>query len=124
MFMGEDKELDLLKARRLLELKKKFTKKTKKTKEEESRDLVLSRLVDRGEEVLIIAERDYPKNTALIVNKLAELIKSGSLKGFISGGELLWLFRALGMDIRIETKIMIKEDGRLIPIKDKLKSEQ
>ncbi|MGB9659850.1 MAG: double-stranded DNA-binding protein [Nitrososphaerales archaeon] len=122
--MEEDKELDLLKARRLLELKKKFTKKTKKTKEEESRDLVLSRLVDRGEEVLIIAERDYPKNTALIVNKLAELIKSGSLKGFISGGELLWLFRALGMDIRIETKIMIKEDGRLIPIKDKLKSEQ
>ncbi|MEM3068925.1 MAG: hypothetical protein QXH58_03335 [Nitrososphaerales archaeon] len=119
--MGEDKELDLLKAKRLLELKKKFTK---KTKEEGSRDLVLSRLVDRGEEVLIIAERDYPKNTALIVDKLAELIRSGSLKGFISGGELLWLFRALGMDIRIETKIMIKEDGRLIPIKDKLKSEQ
>ncbi|MEM2955895.1 MAG: hypothetical protein QXM25_04175 [Nitrososphaerales archaeon] len=122
--MGEDKELDLLKAKRLLELKKKFTKKTKETKEEGSRDLVLSRLVDRGEEVLIIAERDYPKNTALIVDKLAELIRSGSLKGFISGGELLWLFRALGMDIRIETKIMIKEDGRLIPIKDKLKSEQ
>lgn len=119
--MGEDRDLDLLKARKFLEFKKKFTK---KTKEEESRDLVLSKLVDRGDEVLMIAERDYPKETASIVNKLAELIKSGSLRGYISGGELLWLFRALGMDIRIETKIMIKEDGRLIPIKDKLKSEQ
>jgi DNA-binding TFAR19-related protein (PDSD5 family) len=119
--MEEDKELDLLKARKFLELKKKFIK---KTREEEARELVLSRLVDRGDEVLMIAEKNYPKNTAIIVNKLAELIKSGSLKGYISGGELLWLFRALGMDIHIETKIMIKEDGRLVPIKDKLKPEQ
>ncbi|MEM3383045.1 MAG: hypothetical protein QXL52_04630 [Nitrososphaerales archaeon] len=119
--MEEDKDLELLKTRKLLELKKKFIK---KTEEEESRDLVLSRLVDRGEEVLMIAERDYPKNTAIIVKKLAELIKSGSLKGYISGGELLWLFRALGMDIRIETKIMIKEDGKLVSLKDKLKFKE
>ncbi|MCP8307418.1 MAG: double-stranded DNA-binding protein [archaeon] len=118
--MGEDKELDLLTAKKLLELKKKLTK---KPKEETSRDLVLSRLVDRGEEVLTIAEKSYPKNTAIVVDKLAELIKSGDLKGYISGGELLWLFRKLGMNIRIETKIMVKEDGRLIPIKDKLKSD-
>ncbi|MEM3437594.1 MAG: hypothetical protein QXP55_03540 [Nitrososphaerales archaeon] len=119
--MEEDKDLELLKTRKFLELKKKFIK---KTKEEESRDLVLSRLVDRGDEVLMIAERDYPKDTAIIVNKLAELIKSGALKGYISGGELLWLFRALGMDIRIETKIMIKEDGKLVPLKDKLKVKE
>ncbi|MEM3584150.1 MAG: hypothetical protein QW193_02570 [Nitrososphaerales archaeon] len=121
IFMEEDKDLELLKTRKFLELKKKFIK---KTKEEESRDLVLSRLVDRGDEVLMIAERDYPKDTAIIVNKLAELIKSGALKGYISGGELLWLFRALGMDIRIETKIMIKEDGKLVPLKDKLKVKE
>ncbi len=119
--MGEDKELDLLKAKRLLELKKKLTE---KPKEETARDLVLSRLVDRGEEVLMIAEKYYPKNTAIVVDKLAELIRSGSFKGFISGGELLWLFRSLGMNIHIETKIMIKEDGRLISIKEKLKSDK
>ncbi|MGQ9469099.1 MAG: DNA-binding protein [Nitrososphaerales archaeon] len=121
--MREDKELDLLKAKKLLELKKKLTKKPK-PKEETPRDLVLSRLVDRGEEVLMIAEKYYPENTAIVVDKLAELIRSGSLKGFISGGELLWLFRALGMNIHVETKIVVKEDGRLIPIKDKLKSDQ
>lgn len=119
--MGEDKEIDLLTAKKFLELKKKLAK---KPKEETPRDLVLSRLVDRGDEVLMAAEKYYPKNTAIIINKLAELIKSGDLKGYISGGDLLGLFRALGMNIRIETKIMIKEDGRLIPIKEKLKSDQ
>jgi len=118
--MEEDKEIDLLTARKFLELKKKLTQ---KPKEETSRDLVLSRLVDRGEEVLMIAEKYYAKNTSTIVDKLAELIKSGNLKGYISGGELLGLFRALGMRIRIETKIMIKKDGRLMSIKDKLKSD-
>ncbi len=122
--MGEDKEIDLLTAKKFLELKKKLVQKKTIPKEETSRDLVLSRLVDRGDEVLTVAEKYYPKNTATIVNKLAELIKSGDLKDNISGGELLGLFRALGVNIRVETKIMIKEDGRLIPIKEKLKSDE
>ena len=122
--MGEDKEIDLLTAKKFLELKKKLVQKKTVPKEETSRDLVLSRLVDRGDEVLTVAEKYYPKNTAIVVDKLAELIRSGSFKGFISGGELLWLFRSLGMNIHIETKIMIKEDGRLISIKEKLKSDK
>jgi len=124
--MGENEELDLLMAKKMLEMKKRLSKKPEKEpkKEENLREILLNRLVDRGEEVLLTAERYYPKRTAVIVNYLAELIKSGTLKDFISGGELLYLFRTLGMNISVQTKIMVKKDGKLVSIGDKLKSDQ
>ncbi|MCP8304341.1 MAG: double-stranded DNA-binding protein [archaeon] len=123
--MGENKELDLLMAKKMLEMKKRLSQKSKEEpKKETPRDILINRLVDRGEEVLLTAERYYPERTAIIVKHLVELIKSKGLKGTISGGELLYLFRSLGMKISVETKIMVKEDGRLISIRDKLKSSQ
>jgi len=115
-------------AKKMLELKKRLSQKPKEEhkepKKETHKDILLNRLVDRGEEVLLTAERYYPQRTTIIVKHLAELIKSGDLKDMISGGELLYLFRSLGMNISVETKIMVKEDGRLFSIRDKLKSNQ
>ncbi|MCP8310011.1 MAG: hypothetical protein L6N95_02430 [Candidatus Methylarchaceae archaeon HK01B] len=123
--MRENEELDLLMAKKMLEMKKRLSQKSKEEpKKETPRAILLSRLVDRGEEVLLTAERYYPERTAIIVKHLVELIKSKGLKGTISGGELLYLFRSLGMRISVETKIMVKEDGRLVSIRDKLKSSQ
>ncbi|MGQ9719363.1 MAG: DNA-binding protein [Nitrososphaerales archaeon] len=117
--MGEDRDLEIIRAKKMLELRKKLARRN-----EAPRDILLSRLVDRGDEVLLMAEKSYPEVTTKIINRLVELIRSGALRGFISGGELLWLFRSLGMDVRIETKIMVKKDGRLVSIMDKLKSSQ
>ncbi|MFN3621665.1 MAG: DNA-binding protein [Nitrososphaerales archaeon] len=118
---SEDKDLELIRARKMMELRKKLLKQSEAEKKPEPRSILVSRLVDRGLDVLKTAERAYPEETKLVVKKLAELIEQGYIKGYITGGELLSLFRALGMPISVETTISVVEDGRLVPLADKLR---
>lgn len=117
-----DPELEIIKARKLREMKKKADSKEPKVKSD--RDLLVEHLVDRGVEVLAVAESQYPKETAIIVTKLAEFIKSGELQGTISGGVLLSLFRSIGLRIRMDTKISVEEHGRFVSLADKLKNKE
>lgn len=118
---SEDKDLELITARKMIELRKRMLKQSEAEKKPEPREIVVKRLVDRGLDVLEAAERTYPEETKLVVKKLAELIEQGYIKGYITGGELLTLFRALGMPVYVETTISIVEDGRLVPLADKLR---
>jgi hypothetical protein len=43
------------------------------------------------------------------------------IKNRISGGELLALFRSIGMNLRINTTIQIEDHGKLVSLSDKLK---
>jgi hypothetical protein len=114
----DDKDLELLKTKKILSLRKNLvSKKIVQT----NRDVLIRKLGYRGQEVLESAERSYPKETAVIIDKIAEMIKKGILLGEISGGELLSLFRKIGMNVHVETKFAIKEHGRLISLSDKLK---
>ena len=61
--MEEDKELELIRMKKLLELRKRLMAK----REPSPRELVVSRLVDRGLEVLEAAERQYPKRSKVVV---------------------------------------------------------
>jgi DNA-binding TFAR19-related protein (PDSD5 family) len=122
----EDKELEYLRAKKMLELRRRIAEAEKlklKPKEKSSRDILVSRLVNRGLEVLETAEKYYPDKTALIVDKLAEAVKNGSITGLISGGELYWLFRQIGMRLQIPTSIQIEKHGKLVPLTEKLKHE-
>jgi DNA-binding TFAR19-related protein (PDSD5 family) len=119
MTSSEDSELRLIMNRKLRELMAKASKEAKQ--EKTPRDILLSHLVDRGEEVLAAAEAQYPNETKAIVIKLAELYSSGRMEGDISGGELLYLFRRLGLDVRIETSIKVEEHGKLVDLSDKFK---
>jgi hypothetical protein len=120
--MESDKELELLKIRKLHEIRKRLA--VQNPKKPTDRDLLVSKLVDRGVEVLEVAEASYPKETAVIVKKLAELINKEKFKDFISGGELFWLFRRMGMKIHIKTTINIAKHGKIIPLAEKLKTEE
>lgn len=119
--MEGDRELEFLKAKKLLELQRRL--KAQERKEKSAREVLVSRLVDRGVEVLEAAEASYPKETALIVERLAQLIKNGSIKGYIAGGELLSLFRALGLRVSVQTTISVEEHGKFVPLAEKLKSK-
>ena len=122
--MVSDKDLDFLTAKKMLALKRRIAASGKpEAKPQSSRDIVASRMVDRGLEVLELAEKHYPEQVSIIVENLADLIKKGGINGFISGGELLWLFRQMGLRIHVETSIQVKKDGKLVPLKEKLKSE-
>ena len=127
----EDSELERLKAKRLAEMQKNLMSKqgsqnpsaqTKKPAEN-PRDILLKVLGFRGLEVLENAESQFPNETKIIVEKLSELIKSGEINETIDGGKLLTLFRSVGLNIRMETKINVEQDGKFVSLTDKLSSK-
>ena len=122
-----DPDLEIIRARKLRELKRKVESeklKSEKPKVKTERDILVEYLVDRGIEVLATAEYQYPEETAIVVTKIVEVIKKGELKENISGGTLLSLFRSLGLRVRMDTKISVEEHGRFISLTDKLKHEE
>lgn len=127
--MSEDRDIEIIKARKLKEMKEKAAaieraKSAPEKKEKSARELVASFLYDRGDEVLNAAYAQYPAQTEAIVSKIAELIKSGELRERISGGELLSLFRSVGLRVRIDTSIRIQQDGKLVSFSEKLKQNE
>lgn len=86
-----------------------------------NREIISNYLYDRGEEVLTLAESQFPIQTKSIINGIVELIGAGEIKQRISGGELLALFRSVGVNIRINTSIKIEDHGKLVSFSEKLK---
>jgi DNA-binding TFAR19-related protein (PDSD5 family) len=127
MNQEEDPELAIIKARKMKQLKEKaaLIEKIKESradvKKVDDKELLLKYLYDRGDEVLELAESQYPVQAKLVVNRIVELIKSGDIDSLISGGELLAIFRSVGMRIRVDTSIRIQEHGKFISMGDKLK---
>ena len=122
----EDKELEQLKKKRLAEMQKNISFKKQKneqvsTKKREPtpRELVLKYLGFRGLEVLQNAEYQYPNETKIVIQKLAELITAGEINEKLDGGKLLTLFRVVGLNIHMKTKINVEEDGKFISISEK-----
>jgi hypothetical protein len=87
------------------------------------RDFLISYLYDRGNEVLDIAEQQFPFQTKIIIKRLNELIRYGEITK-ISGGDLLSVFRSLGLNIRINTNISISDHGKTISFSEKLKQSR
>ena len=86
------------------------------------RDILVERLGFRGLEVLKNAESQFPNDTAMVIEKLTELITSGEITEILDGGKLLMLFRSIGLNIRMETKINVEQDGKFVSLSDKLSS--
>ena len=127
---GDDKELELLKAKRLAEMQKNLSMQdqlSENTTEESKkpkfslRDYVVNSLGHRGMEVLQNAEYQFPNESKIIIEKLGELISSGDINETLDGGKLLVLFRSVGLSIRMENKINVEKDGKFISIADKFK---
>lgn len=123
----DDLELERLKAKRLAEMQKNIStirettvQKEEKKETKNPRDIVLNSLGFRGQEVLEAAEFQFPNETRTIIGQLAELIKSGELNEKINGGQLLELFRTVGLRVRINTKINVEQDGKFVSLSDKL----
>ena len=127
----EDSELERLKAKRLAEMQKNISIKrdvesipepTNESISETPRDLLIKILGFRGVEVLENAESQFPNETKMIVEKLSELIKSGEINTSeenIDGGKLLAVFRSVGLNIRMATKINVEQDGKFVSLSDK-----
>ena len=129
--MSEDKDLERLQAKRLEEMQKNLSsqqakekitasQKEQKDNKPSPREVVIKQLGYRGLEVLQNAEYQFPKETEIILLKLSELISSGDITEVLDGGNLLALFRSIGINIRMKTKINVEKDGKFVSLSDKL----
>ena len=122
----EDNELEQLKKKRLAEMEKNLALKnkqeqpTEQQKEPTAREILVKRLGYRGLEVLQNAESQFPSDTNIVVEKLGELLNSGEINEEIDGGKLLVLFRSVGINVRMENKINVEQDGKFVSLSDKL----
>ena len=128
---NDDSELERLKAKRLAEMQRNIQNSQTQNQPEpnstptkNSRDVVLERLGFRGLEVLQNAENQFPNETKMIIQKLSELISSGEITETLDGGKLLSLFRAVGISVRMETKINVEKDGKFVSLTDKLSNQK
>jgi len=128
----EDSELERLKAKRLAEMQKNISTKQeveptpdveKEKVPENPRDSLIKILGFRGLEVLQNAESQFPNETKMIIEKLSELIKTGEINESIDGGKLLTLFRSVGINVRMATKINVEQDGKFVSLTDKLSNQ-
>jgi DNA-binding TFAR19-related protein (PDSD5 family) len=127
--MEEDLDIEILKAKKMQEIMQRMMKQKKENKdikkrEPSEREILRSYLYDRGDEVLKLAESQFPSETRAIINRIVELINSGEINQKISGGELLSLFRTIGINVKINTTIKIEEHGKYMSFAEKLKQNK
>ena len=112
----EDSELERLKAKRLAEMQKNIsTKQETKSDSEPQKETVLEN-----------AESQFPNESKMIVEKLSELIKTGEIDESLEsldGGKLLALFRSVGLNVRMATKINVEQYGKFVSLSDKLSNQ-
>jgi DNA-binding TFAR19-related protein (PDSD5 family) len=130
--LEEDAELNLINARKLAELKRRAERASIASElkaaaaqkpARSSRDILLEALYDRGDEVLQTAYQAYPRQTPIVVDQLARLLVQNGMREKISGGELLQLFRNLGLRFSMKTTIKVQDKGKFVDLKDKLKMD-
>ncbi len=130
----EDKELEKLKEKRLAEMQKNISFQQKQEELVDAhkdaqknapnpRDVLVSKLGFRGLEVLENAEAQFPNETKIVIEKLAELLTSGEIDEEIDGGKLMILFRSIGMNVRVQTTINVEQEGKFVSLSDKLSSK-
>ncbi len=131
----DDSDLELIKARKMKKLQEQLASKEKdkiklelqnKTNNnkpvgiDSERNFLLRYLYDRGDEVLKLAEQQFPLQTKIVIKRLNEMIRFGEISK-ISGGDMLAVYRSLGLNIRVNTHISISDHGKTISFSDKLK---
>ena len=127
----DDSELQRLQAKRLAEMQKNISSRETvdekpKSIEEKTvnpREALIKQLGFRGLEVLTNAESQFPNETKMIIDKLYELIKTGEITEVLDGGKLLGLFRSIGLNVKMDTKINIQQDGKFVSLTDKLSNK-
>jgi DNA-binding TFAR19-related protein (PDSD5 family) len=125
---NDDHDIDIIKARKLRELREKAAavekaKASPKQRPRSAREIVSAYLYDRGDKVLELAYAQYPAQTEAIITRIARLILDGEIASKISGGELLALFRTVGLRIRVDTTIKIEDKGKFISFSEKLRQQ-
>lgn len=116
-----DSELERLRRRRLAQLSKHLQTERKEKKEKVSKQDLLNKVfVGRAWEVFNATQAQYPQVAKRLGDFLAQLVSSGRIKK-VSGQELYFLLRKMGLRVKLKTTIRIKEHGKPKSLEEKMK---
>ena len=122
--MSEDLWLQM----KRLELQRKLlaqaTKRAEKVGEKEAKpkdpyEVIRPLLEERADEVLEAARSQFPRVADAVAAELARLVEAGLIKR-ITGPWLMALFTRLGYRPRLETKISVISDGKIMDLKERI----
>lgn len=120
-------DIDLLRQKRALELRRKMLLSHQKPEavvkpvKTDPTETVRKILTGRGSEVLETARRHFPNEVREVERNLAELIKSGRLKGPVSGEQFYAFLRRIGLPFNMDVTIRVKEHGELKSLEEKFR---
>ena len=95
-----------------------------KKKEPTNQEILDKHFGDRAWEVYNAAAYQYPQVMPQVEQILVEGIKTGKIMDVIDGAALMGFFRAIGIPVRLQTKIRISEKGELKTLEQKMKEDQ
>jgi DNA-binding TFAR19-related protein (PDSD5 family) len=117
-----DRELAAIRQKKLREYQRKLGAKENKP-EVINAGQVLNRIFkDRAWEVFNIASQQFPDAMNKIKDVLVKLGASGRLTE-VTGEELFFFLKKLGLDVRLNTKITYASHGQLKSLEEKMKEE-
>ena len=122
MIFMSNKELHAIRRHKLQELQRRLAAKQKKTEKIDA-DRVLNEIFNgRAWEVFTAASYQYPNVMSKLKTMLVELALSGRLKG-VTGEQLFFFLKSLGLRVRLNTKIRYTEHGKLKSLAEKIKED-
>jgi DNA-binding TFAR19-related protein (PDSD5 family) len=116
-----DKELERLRRRRLVQLSNRLlTEKEERKEGNDKKELLNKVFVGRAWEVFNATQAQYPQVAEKLGEGLSQLASLGKITQ-VTGEELYYLLRKMGLRVKLNTKIRIQEHGKLKSIEDKMK---
>jgi len=128
--LSEDKELEYLKRKKLLEMRRRLLieraaeeqqQRSVEQKTREPREVLKTIFAESAWKVWQAAEQQYPEAAEKVARALATLVEAEKLREKVTGEQIYWLFMQLGLRVRLRTKIRILESGELKTIANKLR---
>ncbi|UCH31834.1 MAG: hypothetical protein JSV05_00020 [Candidatus Bathyarchaeota archaeon] len=117
-----DAELQAIRKAKLQALQKKLVKKKEHTQQANS-DEILDRIFrGRAWEIFNVASQQYPKAMLKLKPSLVKLALSGRIRE-VTGEQLYFFLRSLGLRIRLRTHIRFTEHGKLKSLSEKIKED-
>jgi len=125
----EDLTLKLLRLRKMRQRLNELAKQREATEaatEKAQRDPVeeLKKNVEgRGEEVIGAALTENPELVRRVAAALVKAIREGRVETPIDSGDLLALFRRLGLNVKVETRLMVQKRGETKDLRKALEED-
>jgi DNA-binding TFAR19-related protein (PDSD5 family) len=94
-----------------------------KPREPTNREILDKFFGERAWEVYNAATHQYSQVMPQVEQILIEGIKTGKIREIIDGAALMGFFRAIGIPVRLKTKIRISDKGELKTLEQKMKED-